>query len=641
MIKAVLEAISVDGKPGFEVMRIPERLRLSERGNPLGGEGTEKKSNCYSNMRTRILRFDTDDPVIRGMLTRVVLRTGAPGEASLFSGSPVLSEFTRSLGFELKRLEDFNVGTFSKQVSYFSHIEGCPKRRVAQRFLTAIYLDIISSLPDNQTTFTLSTGVVPELLLSNGFIRRWSEGYRPYVHDTLSPVPTNPKWLLIPSAEEKARTSIDPRPTAVDVSYHDPTLQKLLMEWLWTEVESVEGMRVQVPASMKRFLDTLEMNDEGRWVATGRGTGQWLLNLRIAIRGDGVMVQKAWARSLLQAGISAGVVVVEPSAAMLLNSPERDTKNAPDTRRWASAENLSMLGKELERRRSSSVVDELVYHAFSCITQSSIRIGDILSLKTSDFEPDTGSGVHAVLLSTKVDGSGCRRVVLNNSVYSHLLAARDATEEVRSRAPEGMSAYIFVYESNRRGNTRIITTDKFLIWLAKACDHLGIEHITAAMIRRWYQTETHRFAREKGLSELAMRPISGHSHSSTTVNYYVYDDIRSYLEDTNLKDMCEQPIRGVVPSTEWVGKEEDLVQSGSGYCRNDECDVAGAMTCLMCRGFLTTPSRIPEMEEVLENINRRIKSLVYNTHERKHVLAVKGLVIEYLAVMYSMRRDGR
>ena len=146
----------------------------------------------------------------------------------------------------------------------------------------------------------------------------------------------------------------------------------------------------------------------------------------------------------------------------------------------------------------------------------------------------------------------------------------------------------------------------------------------------------------KNISRLALKPLTGHSSFAVTERYYVRDGIREYLQAVHGIEIGRPPIKGevtkVVPSA--VDKSAHLVESGAGYCRNDECNIPGTVSCLMCSGFLTEPNCIPEMEEAVASIDKRIAACCDNQHERDHLLSVKRLYLGYLAVMYEMKEGG-
>lgn len=249
------------------------------------------------------------------------------------------------------------------------------------------------------------------------------------------------------------------------------------------------------------------------------------------------------------------------------------------------------------------------------------------------------------LRGVKVDGSGRREVQLPSTVYRLLMAVIQQTEEIRENAPESIVDYLFIYESNIKKIIRRLTGETFRRLLSNLGKELGIEGVSTRTIRRRYETEVVLQGVQRNLNRLAISPLTGHASLSTTERYYIRDDIRDYLEATYGIEIGVPALQGEIVSdgadtvTKEINQNEDLVENGAGYCRNAECNIPGTMTCLMCKGFVTTPRCLPEMEEALSNVHLRLAENATNTHDREHLLAVKRLVLGYIAVMLSMKED--
>ena len=299
----------------------------------------------------------------------------------------------------------------------------------------------------------------------------------------------------------------------------------------------------------------------------------------------------------------------------------------------------------LLERSTESLQDELIFCAFVTIALSQLRISEVLSLKVDDLYEDKARNITSVWVSTKTDGSGFREVHLLKEVHRLLTAVMGLTDDVRSEAPASLKDYLFLYRSRSFEAPSLLSLSTFGRRLAERCAELGIERIGARSIRRRYQTEVVMRTVKDNLDILKARHLTGHSSLRTTYEYYVRPDVRQFYEISEGVLIGVPRLVGTIEGTEKGASVErsltadSLVEGGAGYCRNDSCNIAGTLPCLMCKGFYTTPRCIPEMQEALEIVKRKLRDSAAYSHERERLLAVKRLYVEYLVVMESMRLD--
>ncbi len=591
--------------------------------------------------------FDTDAWFVRRLVLDA-LRESAFYKAP-FSGMPCTEatfEFTKSLGFVPASLADFTVGTFSRQFQYFDSIKNKYTRGIALRALVHIYAHVVRCLPETQNQFSVQTGLPLEMLTRADFTKWWRQGYRAYVHNCLDPVPANPYWLLYPDEDELEYTCAAPASMKVDASYKDSRLQEMFASWLWREVPRSEEMR-SIHQRMKRLLDTFVVSEEApKPRATTEGVAKWMGEVKSSLNERSCRRYRQSAVGLLEYGLQGRWIDVDQAAFVFLSSKMQGT-DANTESPSADPEDLRLLVGELEDRASGSAVDKLASYALATVVLTKLRIGSVLSLRIGDIIEDEPKHLHAVRVSTKSDGHGYQEVQIVPKVYRMLRCLIEETDDLRRRTAGGLGEYLFIYEAKAFGSVKRMSSLVFRNRLAEACDALGIERIRPSDIRRRYQTEVVLRGIEQNYSRLALGSLTGHTSLATTERYYVRGDIRQYLEATHGIEIGRPPIKGeIVPDDELLeidglSPSEDSVEMGAGYCRNPECGIQGTVSCLMCKGFITTPRCIPEMEEAVAAITRKIQECSNVPHDREHLIAVKRVYLKYLAVMYSMKEARR
>lgn len=588
------------------------------------------------------VQFDTESIFVRNLLMGAYRKAVAGRFRQHLIRSRVCELFTTSLGFIPSSLSEFTVATFTKQMEYFKQFSISDTANPSVSFLTSLYAYIIDELPEEQSQFTYETGLTQQMIFRPQFISEWANGYRAVIHNPMDAVPKSERWLLYPNQDELRNSTVLPRGYTVDVSYaRDPRLQHLLASWLWVECENKMALR-RLPAKLKELMDTFQIDIDNYIRVTSAGITRWLANLGKSVNGDGIRHYKSWVRSFISYGEAQQVLEVEQTVMLLLSMSERKKRWHADESTAADKDDLKKLATELEARSVNNLFDELIYCAFVVITLTPLRIGEVFALELDSLSENAGN-IYSIQTSTKMDGSGRSEIQISNKVYKLLTAVIEMTDDVRAEAPAELANYLFIYKSAYKNHVIRLSGERFRKALVDTCTDIGLAPIGARSIRRRYETEVVLKGVEKNLSRLALKPLTGHASIDTTETHYVRDDVREYLEATYGIEIGVPQIRGAVVSNQPEEKtlsilqEENKVEDGAGYCRNAECNIPGTLTCLMCQGFVTTPSCIPEMEEMIANLQTRIRKNATNTHERDHLLAVKRLYVGYLATMYSVK----
>ena len=633
---------------GLRIAGLAQRKDIVKQIEATGGKipDTELlvyKKKTQGDYSTAAHTFDTTSEFVR-QLFHDVADIGEENDGT-FSGSlsgPITKNFVKSLGFVPDGYGDFSVSTFERQSAFFASYanDGHDKNRVS--VLCKIYDYIAKQLPEDQKVFTYETGLVPCLFKRRRFYSCWADGFRACIHTPSDPVPSFSKWLLFPNSEELKRTNISPDAVPVDVSYPEPRLQHLLASWLWTECDNASAIR-RVSPKMKELFDTFVIDEKTKAIiATNIGVTKWVASLRSTMGTSLLRHHKAWARSLVAYGVKEGILEQQETVPLILGISEKGKRWQPDETQAADKQDLSKLLTEIEKRSADSLLDELFYGILVTIVLTPLRLGNVVSLKLSDFIDGPGN-IHAVKTTTKTDGSGKSTIQLPASVHKLLMSIVSRTEPCREKASQNIADYVFLRETTKLRQVKALTTSDFNTYIKGVCNDLEIAPIGSREIRRRYETEVVMQGLERNISRMAIQPLTGHASIATTEKYYVREDIREYLEAAYGIEIGIPEMKGDVVADDDEDiislADDDTVEGGAGFCRNPQCNVPGMLTCLMCKGFLTAPRCIPEMEEALGNIQQRLKEAATNSHEREHLLAVKRLYVGYLAVMYSKGED--
>lgn len=549
--------------------------------------------------------------------------------------------FSESIGFSPESYADLSVDTFDSQLRFFAATEDKSIRKAAISQLKRFYVFAISKLPEDQDAFTFRTGLTKETVTYMYLADKWLEGYRAVTYSPLDPPPSFPKWILFPNEDETRHSSfVAGNPQAVDASA-PADFQALLIAWLWSKGDSARALRYAGPYCSLLASKVVEAGHKDRdsWRVEPKSVLDALAPYRMRapkqVRGI-----KGYLRSFLEFAEAKGAVSVSPSCWLLLETTRAEKDDNGESGIDAlSREETGALAKEIESRIDRSLADKLVYIVFCTQALTPLRHSEIVTLRIGDIVDGAHSGHHAVERTTKADAHGKRRIQIPRRVHQLLMAAEEATQELRESCGEDVREYLFLVPSPLRTvcPLREDTYRNKIIDAGKAC---GIEGCVPSRLRKRYMTEMVEQGLKHNLSRLVVNRLTNHAAEDIVNKHYLREDIRNYLEATHGILIGNPRIPGdIVEDGELAGfGAEDEVERGCGYCRNDDCNVAGAATCLICSGFLTSPQFIPQMEESLTILQIQIERAP-SDHDRQHLVAVKRLLLAYLGKLLELKEE--
>ena len=531
--------------------------------------------------------------------------------------------------------------TFSSMLEWCGRKDVEKHRADATRMARKLHLFAASAQPEGGG-FGYAAGLTKGALEYDRICPLWQQGFRAVLYNPTDPMPTSSKWLLFPNADECLNGSFSAdRPQKLDLSVGDAPMQRLLISWAWRGGLPATAVRVapKHAADFAGFLVAKALRVIGAegeaFVVTATLLASYLPG---ALRPWGPTAKrhiKGWLRSFLEYGEAIGALQVEGACYLHLATNASERGDADGDVDAISLDDLRSLSSELESRSPQTHIDELVYAAFCVQALTPLRISEILTLRTCWIDEEPRPGIRAVMATSTSSGRALRRVQVPESAYRMLDAVRRSTADLRRMADPETADYLFICAGPMG---RVKTLDKRL-YRSKLSAAAGVVGVTAAApsnLRKRYMTEVVERGVARNLSRLALRPLTGHVADAVTNRYYLREDIRSYLEAVHGIEIGSPRIVGeVAPSIDGSCVPAALVESGAGVCRNEQCDVKGTVTCLMCSGFLTAPQFIPEMKEAVATLDAQMASA--GQHDREHLMSVKRLHLAYLGKMMEMK----
>ena len=627
-------------------------IRKSIReGIPLGCLNVHYYKQDDTSQSHQIVVFNTANELIQDVMLSVAGLL-YPSRKIHQSFQEFIASFRWDFPDEPATIFDFTPETFHKHCLMFANTD-----RKQRKALARFYQEVISR-QGSASTFVLSSGVNVTFLDEAHCIERYADGFRVIAWNINDPVPVLNKWALMPNGLELAAVNDHHD----DVAYldftqvNDELLRKALKQWFWEDCTQSFGTRIRYCQNIIRFFEYREHLRKchlATFIEIRHGVDNienTILAEETSLFLNDLLSDKQDIRKIRKRLIPINLFLhylkdnkiynVEEAAFEYLSTKGGKQVDVQEEQEedvsTASHDDLSKLAEALNSSAKSSLFNKLCYTIFCLNLLTPLRISSILALRTDSIVEMSRSGLFAVRIPTKTSRGA------NSNIQISLIAKRlleDAithTKQLREQANSDIQPLVFLYEKNK---TKIaqISAQSYRVYIKRICREIGIPEYTAQNLRKTYMTTLIENAIKSDISLMTLSKLTGHQSIDTTENYYVKESIRNYLEAMQGIEIGAMDIKGTVTAL-YEGSNEDLVEEGCGYCQNDECKIAGTASCLMCKGFVTTPEHIPDFEHAIHIISSQMQSS-QNRHDREHLYAVKRLYVAYLERLYIEKEN--
>lgn len=285
--------------------------------------------------------------------------------------------------------------------------------------------------------------------------------------------------------------------------------------------------------------------------------------------------------------------------------------------------------KDVEKNPSNIVFDTII----RLILSMKLRISEICGLKRDSILPQLKPNTYRIKYVSKTSHGDEnttspltlreKKLLDNVMAYNEHLVEKANTENKND---------IFIYIPYRKKSVRAVDKFSFGLYLKRICKENNLPNITATQLRKEYQSQASRFARDKKLNDAELKSLSGHSHIDTTEKHYVKTRLEEYFEEfymiqlheheLNIKDKIKKDI------PDKLEKVGDTTHK-CGACNATECIIRNALPCFVCKDFITSSEYLPIFKNMVEEIDERIiKS--NNLHDKEDLTAVKEILVKYI-----------
>lgn len=580
-----------------------------------------------------LVEFDTGERWVQDLVLEVF--SGKP--KGVTKARKVASSFAESLSGDVPQTPSgLTAEHLVRQLEHFADDE------MATRGIEELYIHLLRTRRAGGSLGP-AQGVTLSYLENPKFVQFWRDGFRAVLLNPLDPVPAFDRWHLFPNGTEDAFAAGKPnRGHSVDFMRVDRPLREAAKCWFWHDDVSLV-YRKQKLHSVCLFL---EWRREGpRFVSLDEsflvGSEEvelYLLGLQKRYAKDSMAGTKTALRSFFEfLGENHGWLI-DPLCLHIVNEFCGGKGCGAGKPAYIPPEDFEALETAFRERSSESPDGMIRYAAFMILAYTPIRGASIFDLKLSHIQESARPGQHVVRQPSKTTGRDSRDLGIHPKIKRVIDQVIIGTSPCREVAPEDLRDYVFL-TNGMKGAVVVYSDDAFRKYLSRLCGELGLPAYNRRSIRSWYMTRASDAGMGLGMDPDRTREATGHASVRTDEKHYINRPDREYYEALYGVEIGTAKIAGALSleTPPGVG-EPDLVSGGAGYCSSDSCSLDGAVSCLLCRHFRTTPRHIPRMKEAVADIDRRIMAMGTD-HDRGHLAARKRLYVAYICALEELRRE--
>lgn len=293
---------------------------------------------------------------------------------------------------------------------------------------------------------------------------------------------------------------------------------------------------------------------------------------------------------------------------------------------------LIKLGKKFKEKSEENLTNFLYYIIFYILLETEFRIGSVLDLEYDCIKPTIKNGEFVITSKTKTSNNEIIEQPISLYTKKQVDLVLERTKELRTNTNlNELQKYLFISERKYLGDIRAFKINKELFrkYIHSLCDELNIPHYTAENLRDTHMTKVQEYSIQKGLETISTNTLTGHKNIDTTTNHYTDIDLQTILEVANKVIIGNVTIEGKIIENNKRFEQEDEVYHNCGYCSNKACDNYSYVSCLLCKHFVTMPSKKPYFKELISVIDKQIKNGQI-PHDKEDLYNIKRLLTAYL-----------
>lgn len=546
--------------------------------------------------------------------------------------------FLLSTGKEkLESVNDLSYETYLASGNYFSEFN---KAKVYYSHIYSFYAFLMKKY--NIEIFR-QANISNKLFLRKGILNLLLQGYTIENYNPLDEVPCSNKWILLYDSQydtgtyHKASDSI-----AIDFSdINNELFRKLSKMFIWhynTSINKKTGMLLSIKEALNYINDLRRGNCISIYCKNK-------VDMYGSISTDEAYAYKMYVKMNSQSQVSTAnkifnfsrfLKVIKENGEMDIQEVtfrflktnltlENNAKSIPDNE-------LNKLIKVIEYNADNNVQKFLLSLIFKIALDTEMRISEILSLDVDCVKETSKNGEYVLVRKRKSASFKKELEPITSETKIVIDKAISSTKQYRDNTPIDIKDKLFIVPANGIIQVRRITSENFRKYLVSCCIDAGIQRYTADNLRDTHMTKARIYKLKHKMSDLEHSVLTGHTTKNVDMNHYVDISIETMLESVYGIVIGDVDINGKIVNEldSKIATIENEVSNGCGYCSNESCDNLTYLDCLMCKNFVTMPSRRYFFEAQLQTMDEKIKNSAL-PHDKEDIVNIKRLLVKYIA----------
>lgn len=559
----------------------------------------------------------------------------------------VCNELQESFGsYTVNYLKDLNYYTFVQQIKYFGKYNKVEYLAPISAFYSYI------SINYNPDIFTQS-GVDSKVLLRVNVAQEIADGYIYIPYNPMDKIPDEDKWLFSYSDMTDTNATEISGTTSKLIDFTQIECREYrywYKHYLWHNSAGL-GQRLHVFPILKYALNYIYGIKTGKIVAfTAKKTDDLTIttsdaftfkNHILSIRSNN-RTRNGYIygmRNLLNHINDCDLSIVERGIfvhlSFTLSSDYDNTKAIPN-------EELNKLARLMKENTEVSTVYALYYAIFYIALETEFRPSQILALKRDCIQETAKPNEYVLISKTKTSAGEMIEQPITIYVKKHIDEIAKLSNEYRDECNiNDLRDYLFIQPGVRMHTYRHITPEKVNSYLRDCCAQLGIPKYNMSNLRDTHMTKAEEFVIRNQLSDLEQTILSGHRSSNVDTKHYTDISINEMLEAVHGVIIGNVTVEGQILKEvdASIATVENEVSNSCGYCSSKQCNNFSYLDCMLCKNFVTIPSRLPYFEEQVKVIDAKIQNAKI-LHDKEDLVNIKLLLLHYVEEILKLKEVG-
>lgn len=531
---------------------------------------------------------------------------------------------------EPQSIADFSFDVFKKQYRFYqkANVINSSDSTKFSNHLIHFYIYLCRILKEQNIQHNIFNGTPynANTLGNVGFGPYYEKGYRLIIYNPFEDVPTQNRWLLIPSdSYASSRKKMSFRIDFLKVK--EKSLREDLKNYIWYQSsKSIDSVATGI-FSIIEFLNFIftykQLNKNGNNFVNADLLEQWSFILGskpTSTTNNYIKSCKSYLKfykdkyqipQLLIDSLSQRTIDYDGGNPM--------TKN-----------DVNLFAKKFMEFKDEGIIGELCYIIFSLATTSKLRLGEILALERSCII-ETSKQTGVILYYSKTTGNQKIELKMPIEKINLIKKAIRITEDTHSKASEELAKFVFLKEDHWRKDRVIEFGGVFERNFRKIQKELT-EQLEGKYrpydLRSTFIDNLYTEGINDRLPTSLIAELAGNGEHTARRYYRKTTEAQDYAEMFSGVTISGVDIYGNILTEKDVEKLNP-VKNGLGGCKHEGCvEDEDEYECLICPQFATTTNRINIFKKRITRL-KTLKESTLNIQEQSHINAQLKLYTAY------------